>query len=81
MAKRTPDTKLWFGITTGGVVAVITGLVTNLGYHMSPDMVTMLTAGVGLVGHFVGSYLAPYEPRVEEVVAEAEKIWNELHQN
>lgn len=80
MAKRTPDAKLWFGITTGGVVAVVTGLLTKLGFHMSPQEVTFLTAGVGLLGNAVGTYLAPYEPRVEEVVAEAEKIWNELHQ-
>lgn len=80
MAKRTPDAKFWFGITTGGVVAVVTGLLTKLGFHMSPQEVTFLTSGVGLLGNAVGTYLAPYEPRVEEIVAEAEKIWNELHQ-
>lgn len=80
MAKRTPDAKLWFGITTGGVVAVVTGLLTHFGFKLSPEEVTFLTAGVGLLGNAVGTYVAPYEPRVEEIVAEAEKIWNELHQ-
>lgn len=79
MKKRTPDAKAWFGITTGGVVAVLVGLISRLGYHVSGVELAWLTSSVGLVGHFLGTYLAPYEPRVEEIVAEAEKIWQELH--
>lgn len=79
MKKRTPDAKAWFGITLGGVVAVVTGLLSHFGFNVHGQELTFLTAGLGLVGHFLGTYFAPYEPRAEEIIAYVEKLWKELH--
>lgn len=79
MKKRTPDAKAWLGITTGGVVAVITGLLAHLGFNVTGVELTWITATVGVAGHFLGTYFAPYEPRAEEIVAYVEKLWATLH--
>lgn len=79
MKKRTPDAKAWLGLSLGGVVAVITGLLAHFGFKVSGNELTILTAALGLAGHFLGTYLAPYEARASEIVAYVEKLWAELH--
>lgn len=79
MKKRTPDAKAWWGLTVGGVVAVIVGFLGKKGLHLDANQLTLLTSAVAVVGSFVGHYLAPYEPRANEIVAYVENLWNELH--
>lgn len=78
MKKRTPDAKAWFGITAGGVAALIAGLLTHFGFNVTGSELTLITTGVGLLGHFAGTYFAPYEPRIAEIVAEAKRLLKEL---
>ena len=78
-AKRTPDRKVAQGVTVGAIVAAIAAVFTTV-FHKSldPAVVAGLPAILGLLGHFFGSYLAPYEPRIEEIIAYVKKLVNEI---
>lgn len=79
MAKRTPDRKVAQGTAVGTVVGLIT-TVFMLVFHKSLPVavVTALPAILTLVSHFLGSYFAPYVPRVEEAIAWVKKLLNEI---
>lgn len=79
MAKKTPDRK----VAQGGIVGVIVGAVAAIFttvFHKSldPAVIAGLPTMLGLLGHFFGSYLAPYEPRIEEIIAYVKKLVNEI---
>lgn len=79
-SKKTPDSKAWFGISSGTIMAAVVGLAAHFGFNVTGTELTLITVIVGLVGHFAGTYLAPYEPRMEEIVTQARNIWNNLPQ-
>lgn len=77
MAKRTPDRKVAQGGVVGVVVAAVTAFIMSK-FHLSADVKELVVAGLAVAGHFVGSYLAPYEPRIEEIIAYVKKLLNEV---
>jgi len=77
MAKRTPDRKVVQGGIVGVLVAAATAWVESH-FHLSADWKTLIVTGMGIVGHQIGSYLAPYEPRIEEIIAYVKKLLNEV---
>jgi len=73
--KRTPDRKVAQGVTVGTIVATITAVFVTVFHKSLPAVdVAALPAAVGLLGHFFGSYLAPYEPRIQEIIAYAKAL-------
>lgn len=77
--KKTPDRKIAQGLTVGTIVAAITAIFTTIFHKSMPvEVATALPAILGLLGHFFGSYLAPYEPRIEEIIAYVKKLVNEI---
>lgn len=77
MAKRTPDRKVSQGSIVGVAAAALTLWLTHL-THATGLTETLITSGVGLAANFVGGYLAPYQARIEEIVAYVKKLVNEV---
>jgi hypothetical protein len=73
--KKTPDRKVAQGFTVGTIIATITAVFTTVFHKSMPvEAIAALPAGLGLLGHFFGSYLAPYEPRIQEIIAYAKAL-------
>lgn len=77
MAKITPDRKVSQGGIVGVLAAALTAWLTHL-LKATGLEASLITSGVGLASGFVASYLAPYEPRIEEIVAYVKKLVNEV---
>ena len=64
MSKRTPDRKVAQGLTVGSVAGIISAVFMAIFHkHIPLDIVTALPMVLGVLGHFIGSYLAPYTVR------------------
>ena len=78
-SKRTPDRKVSQGGIVGAIVGIIsTVFMTVFHKNLDPVVIAGLPTLLGLLGHFFGSYLAPYEPRIEEIIAYVKKLVNEI---
>jgi hypothetical protein len=75
--KRTPDRK----VTQGSIAAVITGAITTFitqRFHLTTLEASLIPTLVSIGAYFAGSYIAPYEPRIEEIIAYVKKLMNEV---
>lgn len=77
MAKVTPDRKVSQGGLLGLAAAALTAWITHL-LKASGLEATVITSAVGLAVNFIGAYMAPYQARIEEIVAYVKKLVNEV---
>ena len=77
--KRTPDRKVAQGVTVGGILGVVTALIMALSHKsLTPNELAFIPMAVGVIGHFVGSYLAPYVPRINDIIAYVKALLAEV---
>lgn len=75
--KRTPDRK----VAQGGIAAIIAGAVTawlSSRFHFTPLETQIIPPLVTAAAGFVAAYMAPYQPRIEEIIAWVKKLLNEV---
>lgn len=77
--KKTPDRKVAQGLTTGSIVGIITAIFMAVFHKNLPvQVITFLPMALGVLGHFAGSYMAPYQPRIAELLVEAKAMLAQL---
>jgi hypothetical protein len=70
LKSKKPIAKVTVGVTTGTIVGLITSIFMIV-FHksLSPDVIAILPMAIGVLGHFLGSYLTPYIPAIDEIIA------------